>query len=93
MTVNVSSSNAPVNATTIALESVSGGGTQARLTFTGLAGRSYRVQYPDSLAAPTQWTTISGSVTADAQGRFQIVDSLPSPRPPQRFTVRFIRRA
>lgn len=86
-TVAVTVSNAvpPVNATTIALESVSGGGTQARLTFSGLAGRTYRVQYTDNLAAPTNWITLPGSGTANAQGHFEIIDTFPSPRPTQRF--------
>jgi hypothetical protein len=85
VTVNVDPAPAPVNATQIALEPTQGGsGAQARVTFAELAGRTYRVQYTDSLAPPIVWTHLY-TATAGADGRFEIVDPLPSPRPPQRF--------
>ena len=45
-----------------------------RLTFTGLAGRTYRVEYADNLATdPIAWQVV-GSVTADGNGQFELVD-------------------
>jgi hypothetical protein len=84
VTVSVNSGNPPVNATAIAFESLEGGGTQARLTFTELAGRTYRVQYTESLQPLAVWIDLY-TATAGPDGSFEIVDILPSPRPAQRF--------
>jgi hypothetical protein len=60
-----------------------GTGHQMRLIFTGLAGRTYRVEYADNLATdPIAWQVI-GTVTADGNGEFELVD--PPPLPGQRF--------
>lgn len=70
------------NSTTIIREAVSGGGTQARLTFAGVPGVSYQVQFANSVTAPITWQFL-GAATASAQGQFEIVDT--APLPPQRF--------
>ncbi len=60
-----------------------GTGQQMRLSFTGLAGRTYRVEYTDNLATnPIAWQAL-GTVTADGNGQFERVD--PPPLPGQRF--------
>jgi hypothetical protein len=60
-----------------------GAGHQMRLIFTGLAGRTYRVEYADSLGtAPIAWQVV-GTVTADGNGEFELV--VPPPLPAQRF--------
>jgi hypothetical protein len=58
-------------------------GHQMRLVFTGLAGATYRVEYADNLATdPIDWQLI-GTVTANANGEFELVD--PPPLPVRRF--------
>lgn len=83
--VSINSGNPPVNATLIGLEPATGGGTQARLTFTDVPGRTYRVEYTNSLATQPIDRVSLGFATADAEGQFEIIDLFPSPRPPQRF--------
>ena len=60
----------PSDATIITLEPAPGGGgaTQARLAFTGVPGRTYRVHFTDDLGTePIVWET-AVSATADAHG-------------------------
>ena len=71
------------NSTLIIREAAAGGGTQTRVSFTALPNITYHVQSIDSLTSPTIWNTLPGTVTANAQGQFQIID--PPPLPPQRF--------
>lgn len=73
----------PTNPTLITREAATGGGTQARVAFTVLPGGTYQVQYTNNLASPATWTTLPGSLTANAQGQFQIVD--PPALPARRF--------
>lgn len=70
------------NSGSVTREPASGAGTQARLTFAGIPGVSYHVQYTNSLVPPVTWNTISGSATANAQGQLQIIDppTLPGAR-------------
>ncbi len=56
-------------------------GGSAGISFAAIPGRTYRVQSTDSLA-PANWQTLA-TVTADAQGRIEIID--PPPLPPSRF--------
>jgi hypothetical protein len=52
-------------------------GTEAerafRIVFTGVPGGTYRIEYSESLG-PAHWVSL-GSFIADAQGRFEYVDS------------------
>lgn len=81
VTVNVTSGSMP--APTLERQPATGGGTQSHVQFTGVAGRTYRVQFTDSLAPGVMnWQTLS-SVTADAQGHIEFTD--PPPLPMQRF--------
>ena len=75
----------PFTSTRIFLEPVPapGTGTQARMIFTGLPGRVYRVEFADSLATDSVGWQLLGTATADALGEFQFVD--PPPLPAQRF--------
>jgi hypothetical protein len=52
------------------------------LSFDGIPGLSYRVEFSELLAPPV-WQTL-GSATADAFGSFRFADSLP-PGLPERF--------
>ena len=67
--------------TEIILEPGVGGGTQARVSFATVAGRSYRIQSTDNLASAA-WAT-RATVTAGTTGRLTFID--PPPLPPARF--------
>ena len=75
----------PFTATRIFLEPVaaSGTGMQARMIFTGLAGRVYRVEFADSLATDSVGWQLLGTATADGAGEVQFAD--PAPLPSRRF--------
>lgn len=81
VTLNVQNSDTETaNKTKMQLEST-GGGDQMHLYFLGIPGRTYEVQYTDSMA-PTNWQTLT-TVAADAQGKYEAID--PPPLPPSRF--------
>ena len=60
------------------MSSAPGGGTQARLIFAGVPGITYHVQSTGSLTSPINWNTLPDTVTANAQGQFQITIPAPS---------------
>ncbi|MGI9088167.1 MAG: hypothetical protein ACR2HH_10585 [Chthoniobacterales bacterium] len=70
------------NSTSVIREAATGGGTQARVTFSTLPGGAYQVQSAATLTTPTPWQTL-GTASPNAQGQFQIID--PPPLPLQRF--------
>ena len=72
----------PLNSTLILRETVAGGGTEVRVTFNGLPGGTYQVQYSNGLATTGGWQALA-TVTPDAQGQVQVID--PPPLPPRRF--------
>jgi hypothetical protein len=57
-----------------------------RLTFAGIPGYSYLIQYTNSLAPPVTWTTLNppGAVQAGPTGIFECEDK-PNPKPTSRF--------
>ena len=71
----------------LALKPVAASITYAPLTITslgggsylikgvGVAGRTYRIQFTDSLSTPNWQDLPSGSVTADGSGNFQVTDT------------------
>jgi hypothetical protein len=65
----------------IILEPAPGGGTQARVSFATIAGRSYRIQSTEDLASGA-WAT-RATVTAGTTGRITFID--PPLLPPTRF--------
>lgn len=82
VTVNIASGTPPPNVPSVTLEPVEGG-RQSRIGFTGVPGRTYRVQFTDRIEPElANWQTLQ-TVTADAAGNFEIID--PAPLPPQRF--------
>ena len=51
------------------------GNDQYRISGSGIPGRTYRLQYSDSMG-PFVWQVITGgSVTADSVGRFEYTDT------------------
>ncbi len=67
----------------IVREAASGGGTQARVSFTALPNATYNIQYTGSLASPATWSTMAATATSNAQGQLQAID--PPPLPGRRF--------
>ncbi len=49
------------------------------LSFVGVPGRSYQVQFTTSASLPAPWTNFPGLVTASANGRFSFTDVAPPP--------------
>ena len=82
VSVGIASGTPPSNLPTVILETVAAG-RQSRIGFTGVPGRTYRVQFTDRIEPElANWQTLQ-TVTADANGVFEIID--PPPLPPQRF--------
>jgi VCBS repeat-containing protein len=82
VSVSVNLVDLPQRQPVIEVQAAPGGGRQVRATFKGLPGRTYRVEFTNSVGAAVNWQTLATS-TADANGSFQIID--PGPLPAQRF--------
>ncbi|HEV3410023.1 MAG TPA: Ig-like domain-containing protein, partial [Chthoniobacterales bacterium] len=81
VTVNANAGSMP--GARIQLQPGNGGGMQSRVQFTGVAARTYRIEFTNTLAPGlVNWQTLR-TATADEHGQFEIID--PGPLPQQRF--------